>query len=424
MIRKLIVSKYCQHKETTHNFFWRSLQVFGKQGVTFLIFFLCAMLLSPYEFGIYNYALTVIFFLIIFGDFGISTAISKFVTEYNISDKEKLKLVLFNSGIILIGLTIVVVILAFTFGPFYLGEKYVYVLYLLPLSFLVPMTSLYDGIYRGLNKFRSLAIISLTISIVIIPVIYLLVQSCGMVGALVAQNIFYLVMLIALALGHRNISFKINKEMLLNFFKYSFLIGLANLGIFLYTRIDILVLGYFGYINEIAFYEVANKIFMVLAIPFAIFSQIIAPRLTKINFEKKYDLIINKLKKYFIYSFVVGSMLSILFFFLIKPVVFLFFQQYNDPTFYLFFNILLIILPIRFFGTILTTGFLIPTNNAKILTYNNLLFGVVNLLMDILFVILFGPIGIIFSTLILGYISVIVALFLFTKNMNKKKGNC
>src|SRR3989344_190829 len=151
---------YHTHRETIHNFIWRSLQVFGKQGITFLIFILCAKMLSPYEFGIYNYVLTIIFFLIIFGDFGISTAASKYVAEYNVTDKNKLKAVLFNSGIIILGLTIIITILTLIIGPLYLKDKYIYVFYLLPLVFLAPMTSLYDGIYRGLKKFKQLAIIS------------------------------------------------------------------------------------------------------------------------------------------------------------------------------------------------------------------------------------------------------------------------
>src|SRR3989338_4322157 len=116
----MLKNKYLQHKETIHNFIWRSLQVFGKQGITFLIFILAARLLSQFEFGIYNYVLAIVFFLILFGDFGISTATSKYVAEYNITNKNKLKAVLFNSGIIILSLTILITILTLTFGPSYL----------------------------------------------------------------------------------------------------------------------------------------------------------------------------------------------------------------------------------------------------------------------------------------------------------------
>src|SRR3989338_8028547 len=112
MIKRL----YNNHKETVQNFIWRAIQIFGKQGITFLIFILSAKLLIPYEFGVYNYALAIIFFLIMFGDFGISTATAKYVAEYNITNKEKLKSVLFNSGIMILGLTILITILALIFG--------------------------------------------------------------------------------------------------------------------------------------------------------------------------------------------------------------------------------------------------------------------------------------------------------------------
>ena len=100
------------------------------------MFILCAKLLTPYDFGIYNYVLAIVFFLIIFGDFGISTATSKYVAEYNVTDKNKLKAVLFNSGIIILILTVIITILTLIIGPWYLKDKYVYVLYLLPLIFL------------------------------------------------------------------------------------------------------------------------------------------------------------------------------------------------------------------------------------------------------------------------------------------------
>jgi len=102
----MIRQKYLQHKETINNFTWRALQIFGKSGITFLIFIICAKLLGPYTFGIYNYILAIVFFLVMFGDFGISTATSKYIAEYNVTDKEKLKSVLFSSGVLILGLTL------------------------------------------------------------------------------------------------------------------------------------------------------------------------------------------------------------------------------------------------------------------------------------------------------------------------------
>src|SRR3989344_5375397 len=100
-MKYFIKNNYLEHKETIHNFIWRSLQIFGKQGITFFIFIICAKLLTSNEFGVYNYILAAIFFLIIFGDFGISAATSKYVAEYSVTDKDKLRYILFNSLIII-----------------------------------------------------------------------------------------------------------------------------------------------------------------------------------------------------------------------------------------------------------------------------------------------------------------------------------
>jgi O-antigen/teichoic acid export membrane protein len=399
------------------------MQTLGKSIVTFLIFILCAKLLTPYEFGIYNYILAIIFFLIIFGDFGISTATSKYVAEYNITSKDKLKSVLFNSGMVILIITALVTILTLIIGPLYLKEKYIYVLWLLPLIFLAPMTSLYDGIYRGLKKFKQLAIISLVIGFISIFFVYYLIKVYGLIGALIAQNAFYLILLTGLGLGYKEFNFKINKEVMKEIGKYSLLVGIADLGIFLYIQFDIIVLGWFNYINEIAYLSLANKIFMCLALPFSIFSQIIAPNITDLYIHKRYKEINKRLKKYFYYSVSWGILIAVISFVLIKPIAIYFLPQYNNFYFYLFFGLLLVVFPIRVFGSILTTSFIVGAGQAKIITYVNLIFGILNVIMDIIFISIFGFVGVIYSTLILCYISVIITYYYFISNINKRKVN-
>ncbi|MCK4744934.1 oligosaccharide flippase family protein, partial [Candidatus Parcubacteria bacterium] len=232
-MKKLLVRNYFAHKETIHNFIWRALQIFGKQGITFLIFILCAKLLTPYEFGIYNYTLAIIFFLIMFGDFGISIAASKYVAEYKTINKDKLKGVLFNSGVVIFVLTIMIMIITLIFGHGYLKDKYIYVLYMLPLIFLAPMTSLYDGIYRGLKRFKKLSIISIAIGGFSVVFVYLIIERYGLYGALVAQNLFYFILLMGLALGYREFNFKLDREIMKEIGKYSLVIGISELGFFL-----------------------------------------------------------------------------------------------------------------------------------------------------------------------------------------------
>jgi len=417
-MKKYIINSYNSHKETIHNFIWRGLQVFGKQGVTFLIFVICSKILSPYDFGIYNYILAIIFLLIMFGDFGISTATSKYVAEYNITDKDKLRSVFFNSGLIIMGLTVIITVVTLFFGPWYLKDKYIYVLWLLPMIFLSPMTSLLDGIYRGLKKFKELAIISLIIGVVSIFVVYFLITSYGLIGALISQNIFYLALLLGLGLGHRDFNLKLNSGVIKEVGKYSFTYGLAVLGYYLFSRVDILILGHYGYIKEIAVYEIINKIFMILLIPFSIVGQIVGPNFTEYFTRKEYKKIYSKLKKYLSISIITGLIFGVLTYLLLPYVVKFFFREYYNSLFFLIFTPSVMIYSLQVYTTYINSGIIVSTGHAKLMTYLNLWLGLLNLILAIILLKVFGFIGVIYATM---FSLVVGVIFLHTQYFYKIK---
>jgi O-antigen/teichoic acid export membrane protein len=387
---------------------WRSLQIIGKQGVTFLIFILCAKILTPYDFGIYNYVIAIIFFLIMFGDFGISTATSKYVAEYNATDKKKLNLVVFNSGVIILGLTILIAILTLIIGPWYLKDKYIYILYLLPLIFLAPMTSFYDGIYRGLKKFKQLALISLLIGFISVFFVYYLVDVYGLIGALISQNLFYLVFLIGLGLGYKNFRLKLNKAIIKEISSYSLAIGVAITGYYLFSRVTVLILGHYNYINEIAVYELLNKIFTALLVPFTILGTIITPNLTEIYIQKNYKKILSKFKKYFLIFLFTAFIFAILFYLILPPIFSIFFKEYNNHIFSAMLIPVILIYSSLIYCTVINHGIIVATGHVKILTYSNVLLGISNIFLSLILLNYFGFIGVIYSVSILHIISVII----------------
>lgn len=394
----MLKNKYFQHKETINNFIWRSIQIFGKQGITFLIFILCAKLLAPYEFGIYNYVLAIIFFLIMFGDFGISTATSKYVAEYNLKDKEKLKSVLFNSGIIIFGITIIITILTLLIGPLYLKEKYLYVLYLLPLVFLAPMTSLYDGIYSGLKKFKQLAIISSIIGLISIVLVYFLINKYGLIGALISQNLFYLILFVGLGVGYRDFNFKINKKVMHEIGKYSFIYGLAILGNYLFIRFGILILGHYNYIEEIATYELINRIFMILLLPFTLLGQVVAPNFSILSAKNEFKKIKEKSLKYTWIFFIIGLLLGLIFYLTVPHLFKLFFSEYFTKDYFnQTFLLCLLIYVTNVWAATFDAGILIPTGYAHLMAKFYLILGTFGALSSIIFVNYLGFIGVILS---------------------------
>jgi len=396
----MIRRKYNQHKEIINNFTWRALQIGAKQGIVFLIFIMAAKLLIPYEFGIYNYVLAIIFFLIIFGDFGISVATSKYVAEYNVIDKKKLKLVLFNSGIIILGLTIIISILTLIIGPWYLKDKYAYVLYLLPLIFLAPMTSLYDGIYRGLKRFKQLAIISTIVGLISLSFVYVLIKEYGLVGALISQNLFYLILLIGLGFGYREFNFKFNKKLIKEIGSYSFIYGVAIIGNYLFIRFGILLLGYYNYIEEIATYMLLNKMLLMIVLPFTLLGQVIAPNFTEFQAKKQYTKIYSKLKSYTIIFFFLGILLGGLLY-LITPLFFkTFFNQYYNDLFLQMFPFLIVIFITNVWAATIDAGILIPTGYAGLMAKFYLVLGIFGSILSVILINYLGYMGVVYSSTI------------------------
>lgn len=405
------------------NYIWRTLQLFGKEGVVFFIFFISAKLLSPYDFGVYNYSLAFIFFLILFGDFGISTATSKYVAEYNLTNKDKLRGVLFNSGLIILILTVFVSLIAVVYEHYFLKDGQTYIIYLLPLIFLSPMTSLYDGIYRGLKRFKQLAVISGIIGFVSIFIAWFLIKNYGLKGALLSQDIFYLIMLIGLGSHYCDFHFKINKNVMREIGRYSVIVGIAGLGLFIFTRINILILGYFNLITEIGYYEIINKIFAILIIPFSIFSQIISPNITEIFAKKQFKDLLHKYIKYLSASFVVGVLLALFIIIILPLILRSFLPSYCNSEIIFALRLLSIILITQSMSNIASVGFSTPSGHAKVNMFFLLGFGIINVPLSILLVKFYGFYGIVYSTLIikgLADISFIYYYFNLIKNEKNK----
>jgi O-antigen/teichoic acid export membrane protein len=417
MIINFFKKKYSKHKIICFSFLWRALQIFGKQGITFLIFIFCAKLLTPYDFGIYNYILAVVFFLIIFGDFGISTATSKYVAEFNATDKSKLKLVLFNSLIIILALGSIVTILTLVFGERFLGDKFYYIVYALPLLFLAPITSLYDGIFRGLRRFKELAIISLSVGGFSLVFVYLLIVNYGLIGALFAQVLFYLLLTLVLSLRYGNLCLKIDKVLIKKIFSYSLVVGLTSVGYYLYSRFDVLVLGHFNYIAEINYFEFFAKISILVTTSFSILGTVIAPNITFLSANNNKREILVKFKKYFLFSFVLGVLISVAIYILLPIIMKYYFKELFNQELLKIFDILVWTLPFSALSGLVSQGFMISTGNAKI-GLLTIPFGVLNVFLAIAMIKLFGFIGVAYSSILVSITNKIVSWALLYKVLN------
>jgi len=406
---------YKTHRQTGRDFLWRSVQIVGKQGTACLIFFIAARFLSPESFGDFGYLMAVVGLLAVICDFGFSTAVSRYVAEYKFKQSEKLNKILFSISIVSIGISAFISAVVALLGGRVFKENYRYILCLLPYLFLMPLTSIADGMYRGLKQFRKLALISIIVGVFSLAASFILVSRYLLVGAILSQIILYFLTAAALFAFQRNFTIRFDKGIVTEVARYALVLGLAGVAYFLYTRVDILIMKQFGYVVEIGHYEIVNKIFQMLIIPFAILGQVIAPNTVKYATANDFGEIRDKLKKYAVFSLVIGVVLSVCLHFGIPPALRIVLPQHHTPQFLLIMNILLVLLPFKVFGTCLNHGFLVPAGYAKITAVATAAGGVMNVVLDYVFIYLFGYIGVFWATLVVHSLSItaVTACFLY-----------
>jgi len=420
----MLRNKYFQHKETIHNFIWRAMQIGAKQGTTFLIFFIAAYFLIPEDLGLFSYLMAIVGLLLIICDFGLSPSVSKYVAELKTTKSKNLNKILFSISIVIMILSTLVSLFIIFFGK-HIFEDYKLILYFLPYLFFLPLSSVADGIYRGLKEFKKLSIINIAIAIFVIPLSFLLIKTYGMIGAIISQNILFLLLAICLFIFRKETKFKFDKKITKKILKYALIIGFTGIAYYMYNKADILILKYFDYIVEIGYYEILNKIFSIIFIPFIIFGQIIAPNITRLYIQKKFINIKKKFLKHLLIIFFMGIFLSITLYFLMPLLIKLFLEKYFVPETILILNLLLLILPFRIIASVVSQGHTIATGNAHFSLWTMIPAGIVNVILDIIFISKFGFIGVVYSTLICYVFATISFIMLYYFKLNRliKRGN-
>jgi O-antigen/teichoic acid export membrane protein len=404
----MIRAIYQRHKEYTHNFFWRAVQVLLKNGSTFLIFYFGSLALSPIDFGKYAYVMAIILFLTLLSDFGISTSTSIFVARFDAAQDQRLKQIFYNITLLLSFCFLILFVLISIFNIFFANENSRYLFLASPLLFLIPFSSMIDGFLRGLKQFRRLAFISFFAFLISFFPILFLIFNFSITGLFISQVFFYLILCI-LSIIFYNSGFEIiyNYELLKEILKYSLLYGIAVLGNYFFSRFDVILLGYFGFFKVISTYEIINKIMMILVIPFSIIGQIIGPNFSRWVAIREYEKIFNKMKFYTIFFAFTSVFFSILFYFSLPLLVSVFFREYMSSIFYILLPFNTIIFFCNIFAAPLDSGIVIPIGFAKNMAIIYAILSILNIILALLLFYLIGFVGIIFATVICSVCMVI-----------------
>lgn len=414
-----MTSKYFSLRKNLTPFLWRLTQVLFKQGTTAIMFFIATYFLTKEDMGVYAYVSSMLLLLALFTDFGISTSTSRYVALYNSEDKEKVKRIFFNVSLVILVATVVVLVI-FIFLKDILSVQYPdYLLLTLPMIFIYPMTSLMDGIYRGLKEFKKLALFTILNSVVGIGGAYLLVTNFGLNGTVVAPLLYFSSYLIILLIAYRGYQFVLDRKIVKDVTTYAMYFGIAALGHYLFSKMNVLILGSQNLLEEVAVYELLNKINTELLLPFIVLGQILAPNIVEDFSKKRFENIQKQFRKNLVLTLLAAIIFLPLSILITSVAVNLFFPIYSGDI------LQSLLLPVALtFSTavpvvVINTGMITSTGHGKLMAIQNIITGIVNVLLNLFIIKSHGYIAVVWVTFAVQLISNTILYLIYSSKLKK-----
>jgi O-antigen/teichoic acid export membrane protein len=150
---------------------------------------------------------------------------------------------------------------------------------------------------------------------------------------------------------------------------------------------------------------------MIMQLPFLVYAQVQAPNMVAAYFREGTSVILKTLTEYIQYATVISLLLAILTGLVVPWILENFLPEYNLPGVIEILYIFLFLFIFQNVSNLVGNTFIISTGHARINMINIIVFGILNLLLDILLVRHYGYMGIAYAKLIvmiLGSLSLIV----------------
>lgn len=410
---KKVLNTLKRNRPSIENYVWRGLQLFLKGILTLFVLFIAAGNLDPGEFGIFNYLTALIGLATVFCDFGLSVSTSRYIAEHAVLDRDRSNSILFSVLALvaaICGLLSIIILIA---GKLFLARYYTSILLFIPYLFFLPVTSVLDGYYRGLKRFRDLCVGYFLVGIASIPLSFLLIREFHIRGAVSSLSFIYAAAALLLFLSVKRTPFSFDRELLKKVSGYALLIGVANISYFMYTKADILILEQFGYVVEIGYYAIIDRIFNMILLPFVILGQVIAPTVSGYAALSDFGHLRNKYRKYVFSLFVLALPLGAALYFLTGLGIRTFLPEYYTGTFMTILRLLLILFPLKAASICAVVGFITPSGFARIITISTLAGGILNVVLDYVLIIRMGFIGVFYTTLAVHSLTMIITNIIF-----------
>ena len=364
------------------------------------------------------------------GDFGFAGSIVKFVSSATVNHDEKKREMIISTSLISVSIALGVLlaifypIILYTL-PHFIDKKFLgLAIELLPYSlvsvWLAVLSTLVVFIFDGINRvdIRSMFLVVFNIILVVLSIIF--VHFFGFIGlgyAQVLQAFLQLIIAWVLVKKHISLSFILphewSKSIFKEIFSYSMHLQLASLMSMMLEPITKLMLGHFGSMSSVGYFDMANRLVMQVRNVIVNANQALVPMLSKAH-EKDENVVSHyklTFKVLFFVSVVVYSLVGIFTGLISK----LWIGTYEIEFVYFTYLILLTLGINTLAGAAYFTN--MGTGDVKFNTISQVIIAVTNLLFGLFLGYLYGGFGV-----VMGYgISIILGSCWLIYNFHQRK---
>jgi O-antigen/teichoic acid export membrane protein len=249
----------------------------------YLFRFLLARKLDPANYGLFYAVFSFVMFFTVFTGFGVGSALVKFIPEFQIKKKyEEIKnsvlfTFLFQFFISLIIAAIFYLLSNWLAINYFNNEAASLLLKILSVVFVLLSFNVFSSSLQGFQKIAVFASVNTVKALVLLIATFFLfmfnqqviVPAYGYLIAHVVSIVFAFVMFLKTFPDFFKYKLNINKKIVKNLFGFGIPIALTELSYLVLSYTDTLMITYFKTLNDVAFYNVAVPIAMMLLWIFA-----------------------------------------------------------------------------------------------------------------------------------------------------------
>ena len=281
-IKSLLFDNQTVKQTIFKNTFWLAVAEGIEKLLKLLLIIFVARILGAAEYGKFTFALAFVFLFVIFSDFGLSQIVTREFSRNE--EKEREYPAIFSLKILLSLATLILMLIgSFLITPDSAIQKVIWILAIYAL--INNFSEIIYAFLRARQKMEYEALAKIFQAILMTIVGFFIILNFPSIENLsysyLSTSIIALIfVLIFFHFYIQPLNLSFNKTIWQNFLRFSWPLGMIAIFVNILMYTDSIIMGYFGQISQVGWYNAAYKIILVTLIPVNLISQSFYPALS------------------------------------------------------------------------------------------------------------------------------------------------